>query len=175
MKRAIVGLFLALLPILAGAADVQLASHFYPREKIVPLADMNPIPMRLTNCNVIGSPEEPHQTATCDLPLQAFSEPIVLREVQIHTSPPLGEQTGQLFWAAQCWVRVHVAEDGVNFHEIAKFTWPPGDFHGFNHVLAAPVGLQPSQQAVLRAIVGITSMEPDECRVEVKLYSSYRN
>jgi hypothetical protein len=77
-----------------------------------------------------------------------------------------------LFWAAQCWVRVQFSEDGLNFKEVAKFSWPPGDFHSINHVLPVPIGLRPSSSAVLRAIVGLVSLEPDECRVEVKVYNS---
>ena len=126
---------------------------------------------RLTNCNVVGSFDAPQASRTCDLPMNRVSGPVVLREVQIHTSP-YAEQTGQLFWAAQCGVRVQVSEDGVDFREIAKFSWPPGDFHGINHVLPVPIGMQAGETAVLRAIVGITSIAPDECRVEVKVYGT---
>jgi hypothetical protein len=60
----------------------------------------------------------------------------------------------------------------VTFREIAKFSWPPGDFHSINHVLAVPIGVNQSDRAVLRAIVGITSIAADECRVEVKVYGT---
>lgn len=142
-------------------------------EKVVPLSDVNPIPMRLASCDVMGSFENPIVSTVCDRELAPFSEPIVLREVQIHTAP-YAEQPGQLFWGAQCTARVHISEDGETFKEIAKFSWPPGDFHGINHVLPVPIGLRPSSNSILRAIVGITSIEPDECRVEVKIYSTTR-
>ena len=173
MSRLLLGLSLVLLSTLAWSAAPDAESHLRVPEKIVPLTDMNAIPMRLTQCNVMGSFDEPQVSRTCDLALQPFSMPIVLREVQVHPAP-YAEQSGQLFWAAQCWVRVQLSENGVEFHEIAKFSWPPGDFHSINHVLPVPVGMRASDQAVLRAIVGITSIEPDECRVEVKIYSTAR-
>lgn len=140
-------------------------------ETVVPLLDFNVVPMRINDCNVLASPENNNPTMTCDKPLNAFTVPIVLREVQVYPGP-YGEQSGQLFWAAQCYVRVQFSEDGVTFKEVAQFAWPPGDFHSINHVLPVPIMLRPSSSAVMRAIVGMVSLEADECRVAVKVYNS---
>lgn len=142
-------------------------------EKVVSLNQVNPVALRIAQCNVIGSFSQPQTSRTCDLAIAPYSQPIVLREVQVHTAP-YAEQPGQLFWGAQCWTRVQVSEDGQAFHEIAKFSWPVGDFHGINRTLPVPIEMDVSKNAVLRAIVGITSIEPDECRVEVKVYSTSR-
>lgn len=173
MKRIFLTLGLVFISTLAWSLPTNLPVFSPLPEKIVPLSNLNPVAMRLVNCNVIGSFENPQVSTTCDRSLAPFTEPIVLREVQIHTAP-YAEQAGQLFWGAQCWTRVQISEDGETFHEIAKFSWPVGDYHGINHVLPVPIGLNPSTNAVLRAIVGITSIEPDECRVEVKVYSTTR-
>ena len=126
MKRLLFGLSVVLISTLAWAVGPNLAPNANIPEKIVPLSDLNPISMRLTQCNVMGSFTDPQVSQTCDLALQPFSEALVLREVQVHTSP-YAEQTGQLFWAAQCWVRVQISEDGETFQEIAKFACPPGE------------------------------------------------
>ena len=131
MRQILYGMALFLLMGPAWADPPVLAPGAAVPEPIVHLADM--VAFRLTNCNVIGSFEQPQVSRTCDLPVPAGSTPVALREVQVHTSP-YAEQVGQLFWAAQCWVRVHFSEDGVTFREVAKFTWPPGDFHGMTHV-----------------------------------------
>ena len=171
MRRILFGVAMAVLCAASwGGPPVPVPSSDLS-EKVVPLSDFNVLRTRITNCNVLASPDNINPTRTCDLPLNAFTVPIVLREVQVHPGP-YGEQSGQLFWAAQCYVRVQFSEDGLTFKEVAQFAWPPGDFHSINHVLPVPIGLRPSSSAVLRAIVGLVSLEPDECRVEVKVYNS---
>ncbi len=171
MRSILIGITLVLVSAVASGQGPVLAPGSKLPEPIVPLADMQPIGIRIANCNVIGSFENPQVTRVCELALPPFSEPIVLREVQIHTAP-YAEQSGILFWGAQCWARLFFSEDGTNFREIAKFSWPAGDYHGINHVLAVPVGVQASDQAVFRLTVGITSIAPDECRVEAKVYNT---
>jgi hypothetical protein len=171
MRRMLFGVAMAVLCAAAWGGPPVLVPDSNMHEKVVPLSDLSVVPMRLTNCNVLASPDNINPTRTCDLPLNAFTVPIVLREVQVYPGP-YGEQSGQLFWAAQCYVRVQFSEDGLTFKEVAQFAWPPGDFHSINHVLPVPISLRPSSSAVLRAIVGLVSLEPDECRVTVKVYNS---
>lgn len=169
MRLVLIGLATALLAVAAWADSPLLTPGTAVPERIVPLGDT--LAFRLTGCNVVGSFEQPQVSRICDQPVPASSTPVALREVQVHTAP-YAEQPGQQFWAAQCWVRVHFSEDGLTFREIAKFSWPPGDFHSINHVLAVPIGVRHTASGVLRAIVGITSIAPDECRVEVKVYGT---
>ena len=171
MRRMLFGVAMAVLCAAAWGGPPVPVPGSALSEKVVPLSDLNVVPMRITNCNVLASPENINPTVTCDLPLNAFTVPIVLREVQVYPGP-YGEQSGQLFWAAQCYVRVQFSEDGLTFKEVAQFAWPPGDFHSINHVLPVPIVLMPSSNAVMRAIVGMVSLEPDECRVAVKVYNS---
>jgi len=171
MSRMLFGLAMAVLCVAAWGGPPLPAPASDLTEKVVPLSDFNVVPMRINDCNVLASPENNNPTATCDKPLNAFTVPIVLREVQVYPGP-YGEQSGQLFWAAQCYVRVLFSEDGLTFKEVAQFAWPPGDFHSINHVLPVPIVLKPSSSAVMRAIVGMVSLEPDECRVAVKVYNS---
>lgn len=169
MRNALWVVFAALTAAGASAGGPGFPPDSRVPENVVELSSLTAF--RLTNCNVVGPLDTPQANRTCDILMNRVSGPVVLREVQVHKAP-YAEQTGQLFWAAQCWVRVLVSEDGVEFREIAKFSWPPRDFHSINHVLAVPIGMQAGDSAVLRAIVGITSIAPDECRVEVKVYGT---
>ncbi len=74
---------------------------------------------------------------------------------------------------AQCFARVLLSEDGMTFHEIAKFAVPANDLHSVSHVLPRPIGLQAIDgMTVFRIQVGAVGPEPlASCDTEVKLYT----
>ena len=167
MRRMTLALVAGLMvfPGLAWAGGPGLAPGANIPEKIAPLSDIRGI--RLIDCYVVG----PIAEITCDRSVDPGILPFVLREVSVFPAA-YAEHPGQLSGAAQCVTRVSFSEDGVTFREVAKFTWPPGDFHGMTHVLAVPIGVNRTDSAVMRVIAAVYSNAPDECRGEVKVYGT---
>lgn len=109
----------------------------------------------------------------CDRSLDSYPfGPRVLEEVQIH--PDLFPFLPDGF-ARQCWARVLFSEDGVEFVEIAKFSWQLGDMRSINYPLAVPIGILVNPNAVMRVHLGVRTSNPDPdpatCAVQAKVYT----
>jgi hypothetical protein len=165
MRRIVIGLLAALCATSAWGQSLNLNSAARVPEKIISLGAAHVVSMRVANCTVVP----PAITQQCETAVTAYAAPIVLREVQLHPVPAAIADTN-----GQCWARVFVSEDRVAFEEIAKFTWRIGDYRGFNHVLAMPIALRPSELAVVRIVVGSITPTGDAlpCGAEAKIYNT---
>lgn len=168
MKRIVTGFLVALVATTAWGQDLNLTAAARVPEKIIPLADAHVVSMRIASCTVVP----PAMQQQCEAAVAAYVTPIVLREVQLHPVPASVDPGTD----AQCWARVFVSEDRVAFQEISKFTWRIGDYRGFNHVLAVPIALRPSELTVVRVVVGTISPTGSRlpCGAEAKVYNTTR-
>lgn len=165
MRRIVIGLLAALCATTAWGQSLNLNSAARVPEKIISLDAAHVVSMRVANCTVVP----PATTQQCEAAVPAYTAPVVLREVQLHPVPAaIADSDGQ------CWARIFVSEDRVAFQEIAKFTWRIDDYRGFNHVLAMPIALRPSELTVVRIVVGSIRPAGDAlpCGAEAKVYNT---
>lgn len=168
MRKLLLTLSMALVTTITWAGTPYFAPESMVPTRIVPLGQFAPH-IIVSNCTATLE----NNRVYCDRSFESDPPgPRVLQEVQIHpdlfTVPPDG-------FARQCWARVLFSENGTDFVEIAKFSWPLGDMHSINYPLPVPIGIVVGANTVMRVHLGVKTSNPEPdpatCAVQAKVYT----
>ena len=168
MKRFLLILSTVLFATAIWARPADFAPESMTAAKVVPIGQFGPH-LVISDCAATLD----NNRVFCDRSLDPYpAGPRVLQEVQIHPNLFAVPLDGH---ARQCWVRVLFSEDGMEFVEIAKFSWRLGDVQSINYPLPVPLGIVISSRAIMRVHIGVATTNPDPdpatCAVQAKVYT----